>query len=40
LAVDVVTAGNFGGPYWPVGALGAVVAIGFFLAGSGRRAQG
>ena len=35
LAVDTVTAHQLGGPYWPVGALGAVVAVGFFLTAPG-----
>ncbi len=37
LAVDTVTAHNLGGPYWPVGVLGATVALGFFFSAPGRR---
>ncbi len=37
LAVDTVTAHNLGGPYWPVGVLGATVALGFFFSPPGRR---
>ena len=37
LAVDTVTEHHLGGPYWPVGALGAAVAIGFFLTAPGGR---
>jgi len=31
LAVDLIRTRSFGGAFWPVGALGAVVALGFFL---------
>ena len=31
LAVDLVRRHGFGGAFWPVGALGAVVALGFFV---------
>lgn len=37
LAVDTVTAHNLGGPYWPVGVLGAVAAIGFSITAKRRR---
>lgn len=36
LAVDFVTNHGPGGPYWPVGLLGAVVALGFLLTGWGK----
>ena len=31
LAVDLIRARSFGGAFWPVGALGAAVALVFFL---------
>ena len=37
LAVDAVTAHGLGGSYWPVGVLGATVALGFFFVAPGRQ---
>jgi len=39
LAVDGVTAYDLGGPFWPVGALGAVTAIGFLFTAPERRTR-